>query len=100
VLKKIENVKLFQKLDIIKNQNVHGKKEKIIVKKENVVLQLECVLIKNCKVTKRKCRWEGKSICKNWVNGCRWKVVGKTGRRKYCCKHLNVCRDGQCVKKK
>jgi len=52
VLEKIENVKLFQELDIIKNQNVHGKKEKIIVKKENVVIHLECVLIKNVKLQK------------------------------------------------
>jgi len=76
------------------------KKKKIIVKKENVVLQLECVLIKIVKLQKENVDGKENQFVKNWVNGCRWKVVGKTGKRKYCCKHLNVCRDGQCVKKK
>jgi len=75
------------------------KKKKQIVKKENVVQFFTEVSKGVNKVISRKCKWEGKTICKKWVHGCRWRAVGKSGRRKYCCKHLSVCNNGNCIKK-
>jgi len=57
-------------------------------------------LQRNCTDGPKKCKWEGKIYRKHHKRLCNFKRVGRFGRRKYCCKHLKICRGLACLRKR
>jgi len=98
--KKNKKCKNVQRIRIVRKRTCQWRKRKTNCKERKCCSVVTEVSKGVNKVISRKCKWEGKTICKKWVHGCRWRAVGKSGRRKYCCKHLSVCNNGNCIKKK
>jgi len=49
--------------------------------------------IKNVQFIIKKCLWTDMKISRKFKHGCRWKKVGKYGKRKFCCLFINVCNE-------